>query len=838
MLNLAIRQLRTHFRRSLAVIVAIVLGVAFFSASMMSGSVIREAIRGEVGNQLRGTDLLAVSENGSVDPDIATIAKGVEGVEATELVLNDYGSATVGGASTVLRLGTVSQLPELAGQMPLKEGRLPEAENEIALTEGGAKSAGATVGDIIYWSPFAMEPQEPVPFTVVGIVSGGNAFGTNITEAFILPETFHDLVTDPVSSAVVIQVMDDASIREVQDRLASKAPAGVEILTFDQVVDAEVASMEQGTNALTYGLVAFALIALFVAGIVISNTFSITLTQRTHELAMLRCIGAEKRQIHRSVIVEALILGVVSSLLGLVLGYGVVNAGARAFVEGAGGLSLGGISLGVLLTPLILGTIITLISAAVPARNATRVHPLQALRQNDAPIERASGGVVRIVLSGFLTVFGCILLLGGVYWSLSMEYEAPTGPLLIGMVGGAISFVGLLIASFILVPLGIRVAGRLVEAVLGTPARIATSNSMRNPRRTAATSSALMMGVALIAMMTVGAATVQATWNDVIDQQAPIDLYVQGSRDTPAEPLPGAILNGFPDVDGVKSVTPIHAQDAHLLLGGTDFEISAVGIDPDEARAASRSQDVFRDFSNGDVLVPVDLAKSYGLEDGDVVTLSRETRSIEFVVKTVTLFDWEVYVTLDDAKELSADLPVTGAWIRLDDDASVQTVIREISDGIPAGESVAIHGGASDRATYLSLVDQLLLITTALLGVAVIIAIVGVGNTLTLSVLERTRESGMLRAMGLTAGQLRETLAIEGVLIAFVGGLIGLAAGAVYGWIGAMTLFGSSWDVVPGFPVGRMLLILVVAILAGMLASVLPGRRAASISPVEALATV
>src|SRR5699024_6494244 len=179
--------------------------------------------------------------------------------------------------------------------------------------------------------------------------------------------------------------------------------------------------------------------------------------------------------------------------------------------------------------------------------------------------------------------------------------------------------------------------------------------------------------------------------------------------------------------------------------------------------------------------------EGYGLSDGDELTMSADDNSQTMTVSVADLSKSEIFVTPNDLDALFPDVPMTGAWARLDDDVDVKTVMGDISDSVPSGESVSIEGGASERATYLTLVDQMLLIATALLGVAVIIAIVGVGNTLTLSVLERTRESGMLRAMGLTAGQLRETLAIEGVLIALVGGVIGLVAGAVYGWIGAVT---------------------------------------------------
>lgn len=838
MLKLVFRQLRAHFRRTLAVVVAIVLGVAFFTASMMSGSVITEAIRGEVGNQLRGSDLIVLSETSGIDPALVDRISGIEGVRATESVMTEYGFAAKGGASTVLRFGQVSTLPEIRERMPMKAGRLPTGLDEIALTEGAATSLGVGLDDVVSWNPFSARGTEPATFTVVGIVSGGNAFGTNLTEAFITPQAFDTLAPDASLDAIVVQIVPGAFMDDVQSRVGGILRGDIAVMTFDQLVDAEVASMEQGSNALTYGLAAFALIALFVAGIVIANTFSITLTQRTHELAMLRCLGAEARQIRRSVILEALALGMAASVLGIAAGYGIVSGGAALLLESSLVLTPEDISLSAVVAPFVIGTAVTVLSAIVPARHATAVHPLRALRRSDAPIEDSSMGILRATAAMLLIAGGGILLIGGMFWSLSMEDEAPTGPLLVGMAGGALSFIGLLVASSLVVPIGLRGVGAVVSMVLGVPARIASSNAMRNPRRTAATSAALMMGVTLITMMTVGAATVQATWNDVIDQHAPIDLVVGTSTNGDETEMAPGIFDGLAGVDGVRTAVPVHARTVFMPSDGEDIEITAKAIAPHDGRAASRSAEIFDFFDDGTVLVPLSMAESYGLSDGSGLTLAYEVRVLELSVRTVQLPDWEVYVTSGDMERLAPETPVTGAWLRLEDDADVKEVVRTISDSIPEGESVSIHGGASDRATYLELVDQMLLITTGLLGVAVVIAIVGVGNTLTLSVLERTRESGMLRAMGLTAAQLRGTLAIEGVMISFVGGLIGLVAGSIYGWLGAITLFGSNWTVTPGFPGTRLLLILIVAMVAGILASVLPGRRATAISPVEALATV
>lgn len=840
MLKLTLIQMRVHFRRTLAVVIAIVLGVAFFSSAMMSGSVIENAIRNTVGNQSRGADIIVTSETGAVDPGLVDDITGVQGVRETEALLTAYGDASMGGARVFLRLGPLSGMPEIIENMPLKAGRLPAATGEIALTEGAISSTGVEIGDSISWSPFAGDDTRVIPFTVVGVISGGNAFGTNLTEAFVPAAQFASIVQTPNVNGVIVQVADDAMLERVRQDIGAVLPENVSALTFDEVVDAEVARLDQGSNALVYGLVAFALIALFVGGIVISNTFSITIAQRTGELAMFRCIGAEKKQIHRSMMIESTILGILSSATGVVAGFVIVNLVAGLFVGSADRVGLSDIPLTAWVFPFIAGVLVTLLSALAPARGATAVHPLQALRQSDAPVVSTQASLRRAALALVLILGGGGLMLGGMLRSLSMEDESPFGPLLIGMAGGALSFVGLMLASIFTVPYLVAGLGKVVCRVFGPPADIATANATRNPNRIAATSSALMMGVTLIAMMTVGAATVKATWTDVIDDQSPVDLVVSQGDDDSAMALPEPVMNRLETLDAIRHLAPVqsHMMELRPEGQGSGSEISVVGIDPDDARSIARSSKIFDGFAPGIIVIPEDIAKNDGLETGDQISLTGERGQSTFSVKVVDLASWDVYIAPDDFSSLSADVPVSAVWLRLDDNASVKDVVRDISDSVPEGMSVLIEGSANERATYLELVDQMLLITTALLGVAVIIAIVGVGNTLTLSVLERARESGMLRAMGLTAGQLRGTLAIEGVMISVVGGLIGLVAGTIYGWVGAITLFGPSWTVTPGFPGPRLALILAVTVMAGLLASVIPGRRASMVSPVQALASV
>lgn len=830
--------MRSRLSRTMAIVVAVVLGVAFFTASLLSGSVMESVVRGSVGNQLRGADIVVFTEAGSLPPELDQELSAIDGVRATEDVPLEYGQAKVGGATVMVGLGPAPQLPELRDQMPIEEGRLPAAPNEIMLTEAAQARTGAGIGDTFAWGPYGDLGEAPdyAEFSVVGIVSGGNSFGTNLIEAFAMPDQFAAVVNAPRLSVIVVQVEGGHDPASVRSDIEQRVPLGAEALTYDKLVDAEVQRMQDGSNVLMIGLVGFASIAMFAAGIVISNTFSISVAQRTRDLAMLRCIGADKRQVRRSLIFEALLLGVAASVVGVIIGAGLMVAGAVAFIDSFDADALLSPSWR-LLVPVVAGVLLTLGSALGPARAATRVHPLQALRHAEVPVESARMSIVRITTSIAMVLAGGIILGGAMLWSLSEQGDTTLLPLLAGMLGGGLSFLGLLYGTAVFLPPIVAVMGHLVAMVFGMPAKIAAANTRRNPRRTASTATALMMGVTLIAMMTTGAASVQETWNDVIDEQAPIDLVIAQDSTEEAE-LPGHVQAMVTETDGVSTSMPVSQLRGEVSAGdGVTLGVNVVGVEPDQVNSVVRT-DAFESQEAGQVLVGDLVASDLGIEGGETLTVSIEGESIDLTAQVVGVSGYEIYLTSQDFEAIAPGTPATGMWARLDDDASAREVIRQISDNIPEGDSVTVGGSASDRATFSDIVDQILMVVTGLLGVAVVIAIVGVGNTLNLSVLERTRETGMLRAMGLTTSQMRLSLAIEGALIAAIGGLLGLVAGSVYGWVGTVTMFGGTWDATLAYPIPRLMLILAIAVLAGVLASVLPARRANAVTPVEALATI
>lgn len=517
---------------------------------------------------------------------------------------------------------------------------------------------------------------------------------------------------------------------------------------------------------------------------------------------------------------EAVLTGLIASVIGVLAGIGLSTA-VSAVVSGIDSpIPLSGVSvpLYAVLAGVAVGTVTTLIAALAPARAATRVAPLVALRPTDPAPLRSRGGVARLVTGLLLAVPGAALMAVGVV----------TAQILLALAGGVLSSLGLLLLAQRAVPPIVAAAGRLLGPFGGLPARLATGNATRNPRRTAATATALLIGVTLTTAMVVGASSTRATAQAGLAANYPTDVIVE-SLD---EPVPATLQGQLESVDGVVETTGLTAA---MVTGPDGTGSWATGVDATQALPVLRST---ADVTLPEVgqVVPSDWeADSWGVQPGDSLTLTAGDRS-----RTLTVLAGEsdrTLVTSTDLQALVPGAPVETMWLRLADDADQTAVIDEITDLAGTALPTAfVTGLASERAAIDAVVDVLLLIVTGLLGVAVLIALIGVGNTLALSVVERRQESGLLRALGLTRGQLRSLLAWEAVLVAGVAAVLGVLVGGAYGLIGAASALGEVGEVVISVPWLQVGAIVLVATVAGLLASVLPARRAARTSPVAAIA--
>jgi putative ABC transport system permease protein len=429
--------------------------------------------------------------------------------------------------------------------------------------------------------------------------------------------------------------------------------------------------------------------------------------------------------------------------------------------------------------------------------------------------------VLRLALGLLLLAPGAALMALGVVVS----------SVLVALPGGVLSFLGIVLLAQRGVPPVVAAAGRLAGRVGGVPARLAAGNATRNPRRTAATATALLIGVTLTSAMVVGAASTRATATAGLEAEFPTDIVVS----TYDGALPSSLLGSLEHLDGVDRGAAVLSAD---IAGPDGAPTWAYGVDPTATEPVLRSTEEMPLPVPGQALVPEWLARIWSVRDGDPVTLGAPGHERSFTTLVVDSGQ-QFMLTADDLRAVAPEAGVGELWLRLTEavpDGQVG-VVDEITDLVAELDPTAqVTGLVTLRDQIDEVLDVLLLVVTGLLGIAVVIALIGVGNTLALSVVERRQENGLLRALGLTRGQLRGLLAWEAVLVAGVAAVLGVALGGAYGLIGAASVLGGLGDlvlVVPWLQVGA---IVAVATVAGLLASVLPARRAARTAPVAAIA--
>ncbi|MBP2216236.1 FtsX-like permease family protein [Arthrobacter sp. CAN_C5] len=838
MLQVALAQVRAYGRRFIAVGLAVMLGVGFLSATLMVSGTTQASLQQSLGATYAKADLVvSLGEGAGSAVETEQLLSGIDGVSAVHAAQRTISTLSLPtGPADVFVLSTA---PDELQSSTLADGRLPVDGTGITIDKTAASQLGLGVGDSFALEQTQYSPDgEPLPpksltVTLTGITeNSADPYLAGLPQVYAAPDLVESLSifspgeAPPQATTAQLALDGSATVADVRTATASALSASgvsAEVRTSAEQVTADVAALSGGTDQLTVILLAFAVVAILVTVLVIANTFSVLVAQRTRDLALLRCIGASRAQIRRSVLIEAGIVGLVSSVLGVLLAAGVMWAlvSLAAAQDGTEFATLA-IPPSSVLAGLIVGVVMTLVAAFVPARAATAVAPLEALRPAEDATTETRRGKARLFLGLVLVLLGAGLLGVG----------AASSALLVALPGGVLSFVGVLLCASLFLPALVTAVGKLATP-LGVPGRLAAINAVRNPARTTATASALLVGVTLVTMMMAGAQTSRTAFEAELGANYPVDLAVQEVGSAAAA---DAAVTTVERLDGV---------DAALALSVGAVSDDATGampvyaISPDEAEAVLRSEDP------GLVDDVVFMPQDSGLTE---VTLMGADGPVTLPVQEVQTQIFVPTITAATAAELgTAPLPGVAAlgdgtgilWLKLDDslDAAGVTGLRsDIVEALGVSE-YQVNGAAIERVSFNQIIDVILLVVTALLAVAVLIALIGVANTLSLSVLERTRESSLLRALGLTRAQLRGMLAVEAVLIAGVAAAFGCLLGVVYGWLGVQSALGAIAPVTPSIPWLQLLGVLAVAVIAALLASVLPARRAARLSPVEGLAT-
>jgi putative ABC transport system permease protein len=858
MRKLTLRSVWEHKRRLISTVLAIVLGVAFMVGTFVFGDTLNKVFDDLFATANENVDArvqgeVVVSGQGGGDLRARFPESVLDDVEAVDGVAVALPSVTAFGGGPINRILDADGDPVGASNGPptilenwtddervspyqLAEGRGPEADDEIALNVAAASDGNFALGDTVtLTSQFG-----PAEYTLVGTFRFGDADSAAgaVTAEFTLPEAQRLAGAEGQLDAIHVAADEGVSQQEVTARIAEVLPEGTEVITGEEAAEQDADSVQEGLQFFTLTLSIFGFIALGVSIFLIYNTFQILLAQRTRELALLRAVGASRAQVLRSVLVEAVVVGLIAAALGVLTGI-LLAAGITAAL-GAAGVDLP--SSGLVIRPntvvfgLVLGLVVTVIAAVIPAIKATRVPPLAAIR--DVAIERTGSSLFRWLFSGVVLVVAAVLM------SAAWRGDGDTDVLPSVGLGAVLLIVGVILVGPLLASRTIRTIGSPLARLKGVTGRLATENAARSPRRTSATAAALIIGVALIGFVTVFAESAKASVEAEVTRGLEADIIVQpeggGFNFFGFSP---SVADTVASVDGIDQVARFGAAQARVTYPDGDTADTFVGaVDPQvfiEMATPKMEQGELTDLQPGGIVVDRQVAEDNDLSIGDpiLVTLAGggqlETTIEAISDDLVVLFAWTI-----DSQDYDAviDQPLDFQVLAtVDEGADVEEVRARVEtalEGTPGLTVLDQKGFIGDLADQLTAFVNVIY---GLLALSVIIAMIGVANTLSLSIYERTRELGLLRAVGMARNQVRSAIRWEAVLIAVLGTVIGLAVGLVasYVMIKALEGFGLTTFAVP-----YATLIFQVLIAAGLavLASWLSGRRAAKLDILKAIA--
>ncbi|MGK5685352.1 ABC transporter permease [Actinoplanes sp. URMC 104] len=751
----------------------------------------------------------------------------VPGVAEATGVVSDDGARVIGSDGKVV----TSYGPPRIGMnwvgtddlMQLREGRGPQRDDEIAVNQAVAEAAGIHVGDRV--GVLTQLPKQT--FTLVGIwgyTEGRDSIGGVQEVAFTEPVAQRSMLgRTGVFTQVTVRAADGEDSAAVRDRVAAALGAGYEVKTGEQLAEESSAQFKEALGFFNNILLGFAGVALFVGTFLILNTFSIIVAQRTRELALMRALGAGRRQVITSVLVEALAIGLIAAVLGLGAGIGVGALLVTLFGSLGGGLDPApvGVPLAAVLSSLIVGVVVTVVAAVLPAMRASRISPIAAMQDVATP----DRPLTRITVTGtVITAVGATTLGIGLYG---------TSSLWLILTGVLISFVGVALLTPLIAKPVVAGLGRLFS--WSVPGRLGRLNSGRNPRRTAITAAALMVGIGLVTGVTVVIDSAKQSIAAQAESTVKAEIVIGGDQNGPRPPVfDTAVLGRAAEVPGVRAVAGVWNEQ--VLLDGDRAYVNAT--DNLAKLAEAYGSPALPALRADQMAVSTQEAAEHGWTTGSVVRVQMP-RGGEHRYTIAATYDEDrmpgsVMLPLAATREFGLTQPVLG-FVRLAEGATVAQVLPQVKQLVADSPEVT----ATDRSSYIDQqvgsFDTVILMVQVLLGLAILIAVLGVVNTLALSVLERTRELGLLRAVGLGRAQTMRMVTVEAVVISVFGALLGVVVGAGLGAAVVQALDGEGITEL-ALPWTQMGLYLGLAAVVGVLAAVLPSIKAARLNVLAAIA--
>ena len=768
-------------------------------------------------------------------PGVSVAQGSVQGVA---LVVGKDGKAVQGQAPTLgVSWGSVPQLNRSFNSV---QGVRPNRPDQVALDRTTADKAKAKVGDQVRIVFQTVPPQTFAVSAVFRFGDAGNLAGATLA-AF--EPTTAQLVLGRVGQWDQIDAVAASGLsqQQLRDRLtASLDRAGVggryEAITATALAQETSSDIKKNLSFFSNFLLVFALVALFVGAFSIYNTFSITVAQRAREFGLLRAVGASGAQVTRSVAGESLAVGLVSSVVGLGLGVGAA-VGLKAILTAFGvDLPAGGLQIlpRTVVVALVVGTVVTVISALAPARRAARIPPIAALRdQTGAP----GSGQRRFITGGVVTGVGLVLGAVGLFGNIKSSQLPGGGAGLVG--GGAfLVFVGVAMLSPLIAGPAARMLGWPSVRLRGITGELARENAMRNTRRTASTAAALMIGLALVTLVSIFGASAKASFTSAVDRTNRADFQLAGKTFAGFSPEAAAAVRG-----ALPGGTVVEFRPGSWQYRGTGEQLVGVAANvQDVVDIGLRPGADLAGFAGGGVLVYKDAAKDNHWSVGDVIPMRfSATGTKQVPVRGIYDDNQGLGVSMssyllslrDYESNYTTQIDMAAA-VRKPPDTSVGATRAALTRALSPFPNVEVQDQAQAKAAQVQQFDTILNLMYALLLLAILIALVGIVNTLALSIYERTRELGLLRAVGMTRRQMRRMVRSEAVIIAVFGTLMGVVIGLLFGRVIVASL--SRDNIAFAVPVGQLILFVVLAALAGLLAGTLPGRRAARLDVLQAIA--
>ena len=848
MRQVALRGLRARPLRTILTAMSVVLGVAMISGTYVLTDTINKSFSEVFSQANAGTDVVVAgkkvdkafdSDAPPIDERLIARVRAADGVRVAaggiqgEVSMRNARGARIGGNQNLV----LSVQPKPLDPFRFVSGRAPRAADELALSAKVFGEEHLQLGDTLT----LVGHEGAQHYKLVGRATFGDTDTVaGYPAAIVTLPTAQALTGNPGKvDSISVAAADGVTPVALRANIATALGGEkVEVRTGAQDAAQQTKDLEKSFSFVRTALLVFGAIALFVGAFVIYNTFTITVAQRTRELALLRTLGASRRQVLRSVVMEAGIIGLLASVLGLIGGL-LLAPGLRGLLQIIGAdlpATSSVIALRTIIVSLVVGVVVTVIASIVPALRATRIAPIVALR--DGLTAETTVSRKRIIFAALLSLVGGGVLAYGLFGGASGSGAAAT------LGGGAVLvFLGVALFSPQLVRPLAWVVGAPLQRLGGVSGRLARENATRNPARTAVTAAALMVGVALVAFVSIFAAGLRGSIDGAVDRAFTGNLSIvdkSGFGDTPP-----ALVGAVQQVPGVEAVSGLRFSEAKV--GKKTGTSSVIGIDP--ATLAQTYKLKWKQGSDatlatlGDDGVLVDTGYSKSTKVGDRLTmLTPAGKRVTYVVKGL----------LDEGSDfglLGGGLVLPNARLAADFDAKDNSFVFL---SYAAGASATATRAAIDtlleqrfpdtetqdreqvKEAQAGQINQLLYLIYALLALSIIVAFFGIVNTLALSIFERTRELGMLRAIGTSRRQVKRIVRLEAVITSLIGALLGLVLGVAFAVAISQPLKEQGFTLT--FPLTTLLLLLVAAAVAGTVASLWPARRAARLDVLQALA--